>query len=83
MLISIAMPSSGWIGPWNAWTSDCRLAGLILELIDRMAGMMPEQMIRPASRFAFGVHVRSPEEKCLDDKMLQLEFALLIRLWIH
>src|SRR5256885_1683279 len=40
-----------------------------------MTGMMPEQMIRPASGFSLGVHIRAAEEKRLDHQMLQFEFA--------
>src|SRR5579862_7374773 len=36
---------------------------------------MPEQMVRPASGLSFGIHVRSPEEKRLNHKVLDLELA--------
>src|SRR5438477_11705497 len=52
-------------------------AGLMLEKIDGVAGMMPQQMIRPASRFAFRVHIGSPEEECLYNEVLDFEFAFL------
>jgi hypothetical protein len=42
-----------------------------------MAGMMPEEMIRPASGFAFRVHVRPSKEEGLHDQVLQLELTLL------
>src|SRR6185369_17046933 len=50
-------------------------ASLIDELIHRMTRMMPEQMIRPAARLAFRVHIRSSEKERLHDEVLQLEFA--------
>src|SRR5882762_11225266 len=50
---------------------------LILEEIHRVTGVMPEQMVGPAPGFAFGIHVRTAEEKRLDDQMLQFEFASL------
>src|SRR2546421_11122650 len=51
------------------------LTGLVMKQIDSVAGMMPEQMIRPASGFSFRIHVGPAEEKCLNDQMLQLEFT--------
>ena len=50
-------------------------SGLIMKDIDGVAGVMPQQMIRPAARFAFGIHVRAPEEERLHDEMLQLQLA--------
>src|SRR5438034_3286242 len=51
------------------------LAGLIVKQIDSMACMMPEQMICPASRFSFRIHVRAAVEKRLNHEMLQFEFT--------
>src|SRR5213593_3054103 len=50
-------------------------AGLVLEEIDRVAGMMPQQMVRPAARLAFGIHVGAAEKEGLYDQVLQLQFA--------
>ena len=69
------MPSSGWIGPWIALACDDRLAGLIGEQIDRMRGVVPQQMVGPAARLALGVHVRAAEEIGLHVHLLDVEFA--------
>jgi hypothetical protein len=52
-----------------------RLARLVLEQIDGVAGVMPEQMIGPASRLAFEIDVLAPEEESLHNQVLQLQLA--------
>src|SRR5690606_20143661 len=52
-----------------------RLAGLMLEEIDRVAGVVPEQMVDPAPRLALEIDVLAAEEEGLDDEMLKLELA--------
>src|SRR5215471_15968592 len=51
------------------------LAGLILEQVDRMRRMVPQQMIRPTARLAGGVYVGAAEEIGLHVHLLNLEFA--------
>src|SRR4029079_11205167 len=53
------------------------LPGLVLEQVDGMTGMVPQQMIRPASGFALRVHVRATEEERLHDHVLDVEFTSL------
>src|SRR6185295_596968 len=55
----------------------CDLTRLVLELVDGVAGMMPEKVVGPAPRFTFGIHIGSAEEKRLHHKMLKREFTLL------
>src|SRR5438876_7879545 len=50
-------------------------SGLVMEEIDRVTGMMPKQVIRPASRLSCGIHIRATEEEGLNDEMLELEFT--------
>src|SRR5437867_11663324 len=50
-------------------------AGLIRKQVESMACVMPEQMICPASRFSFRIHVRAAEEKRLHHEMLKFEFT--------
>ena len=47
MLMSIAMPSVGWIGPWMRVGLHDRRARLIGEKIDGVGGVVPEQMVGP------------------------------------
>ncbi len=51
------------------------LTRLILEQVDGMAGVVPEQVIGPAARLALEIDVLAAEEKCLHHEMLQLELA--------
>jgi hypothetical protein len=53
------------------------LTGLMLELVDRVTGVVPEQVICPAAWFAFGIHIGAAEEERLNHKVLQREFAFL------
>src|SRR5262245_56346039 len=53
------------------------LAGLVLEQIDGVGGVMPEQMVGPAARIAGRVDVLPPEEVGLHVHLLDLELALL------
>jgi len=48
---------------------------LVVEQIDGMTRMMPKQMVRPASRFAFRIHVCSPKEERLHYQMLQFQLT--------
>ena len=50
-------------------------AGLILEQVDGVRGVMPEQMIGPAARIAGGVDVLSPEEISLHVHLLDFQLA--------
>ncbi len=50
------------------------LARLIHEQIDRMAGMMPQQMVRPGARLARRVHVRAAKEIRLHVHLKHLQF---------
>src|SRR5262245_8860552 len=54
-----------------------RLAGLVVEQIDRMTRVVPQQVIGPAARLALEVDVLAPEEERLHDEMLELELAFL------
>ena len=60
--MSMAMPSSGCVGPCIAWTCDAVSAGLVLEQVDGVAGVVPEQVVGPAPRLAEGIHVGPAEE---------------------
>ena len=51
------------------------LAGLILKQIDRVAGMVPQQMIRPAARIARSVDVFAAEEISLHVHLLDVYFT--------
>src|SRR5205809_147055 len=54
-----------------------RLAGLVLEQVDGMGRVMPEQMIGPAARIAGRIDVPAAEEIGLYVHLLDLELALL------
>ena len=77
MLMSIAMPEfRDACGPSRALDlGSASSASLVLEEVDRVAGVMPEQVVRPASRLAFGVDVSAPEEVGLHVHLLDVEFA--------
>ena len=51
------------------------LAGLILEQVDGVGGVVPQQMIGPAPRVAGGVDVLPPEEIGLHVHLLDLQLA--------
>ncbi len=53
------------------------LTGLVLEQIDRMTGVVPEQVIGPAPRLAFGVQVAAAEKESLHVQVLQRQLARL------
>src|SRR5262245_15870516 len=53
----------------------CSFSSMALELVDGVTGMMPEQVVGPAARFALGIHVCSPEEEGLHNQMLQLQLT--------
>ena len=53
------------------------LAGLILEQVDGVGGVVPEQMVGPASRIARRVDVLAPEEIGLHVHLLNLQLASL------
>src|SRR5262245_10156002 len=53
------------------------LAGLVLEQVDGVGGVVPEQMIGPAARIAGRVDVLAAEEIGLHVHLLDLELALL------
>ena len=52
-----------------------QLAGLVLEQIDGVAGVVPQQMIGPAARLAGRVHVGAAEEIGLHVHLLDFELA--------
>ena len=52
-----------------------RLAGLVLEEVDGVGGVVPEQMIGPAPRLAGGIHVLAAEEVGLHVHLLDLQLA--------
>ena len=52
-------------------------AGLVLEQIDGMRRVMPEQVIGPGPRLAQRVQVRAPEEKSLHVHLLDRQLARL------
>src|SRR6516164_3459 len=54
-----------------------RLAGLVLEQVDGMGGVMPKQMVGPAARIARRVDVLAAEVVGLHVHLLDLELALL------
>ena len=54
-----------------------RLARLVLEQVDRVTGVMPQQVVGPGSRLAESVLVLAAEEERLDDEMLQLQLPRL------
>ena len=59
-------------------------AGLILEQVDGVRGMVPQQMIGPAARIAGGVDVLAPEEIGLHVHLLDFQLAgLTIFLWTY
>ncbi len=73
--MSIAMPSVGWIGPCTRVGLHDRRARLIGEQVDRVRGMVPEQVIGPGARLAERVHVGAAEEIGLHVHLLDMEFA--------
>ena len=75
MLMSMAMPSVGCIGPCSAWQRETVCAGLVLEQIDGVAGVVPQQVVGPAARLAQRVHVGAAEEVRLHVHLLHLQFA--------
>ena len=66
------MPSVGCRGPWTRVGLHDRAAGLVREQVDRVGGVVPEQVVGPAARLAEGVHVPAPEEVGLDVQLLEL-----------
>jgi len=73
--MSIAMPSVGCLGPCRPNASEANFAGLILEEIDGVAGVMPQQVIGPTARLAERVEVGAAEEIGLHVHLLDLQFA--------
>ena len=73
--MSIAIPSSGWIGPWTALAATIGLAGLVREQVHGVGGVVPEQVIGPAARLAQRVHVGAPEEVGLHVHLLDVQLA--------
>ena len=69
------MPSCGWIGPCTP-TRARRRAGLVLKQVDGVAGVVPQQVIRPASRLAERVRVRAAEKVRLHVHLLDRQLAL-------
>ncbi len=57
-------------------TIRCGLAGLILEQVHGMGGMVPEQMVGPTARLAGCVHVRAAEEISLHVHLQDFELTL-------
>ena len=53
------------------------LARLVVEQIDGVARVVPQQMIGPAARLAFEIDVLAAEEIRLHDELLELQLALL------
>src|SRR4051794_16239420 len=51
------------------------LASLVLEQVDRVAGVVPEEVVRPAPRLALQVDVGTPEEERLNVEVLDRELA--------
>ena len=51
------------------------LACLVLEQVNRVACVVPEQVIGPAARLALGVHVGAAKKICLHVHLLDLQFA--------
>ena len=51
------------------------LAGLILKQVDSVAGVVPQQVIRPAPRFALCIQVAPAKKEGLHVKVLQRQFA--------
>src|ERR1700683_1817377 len=51
-------------------------AALISEKIDRVRGVMPQQMIGPGARLSQRVHIGAAEEKGLHVHLLNMEFVL-------
>ena len=76
MLMSMAMPSVGCIGPLQRVGFHDRRTGLIGEEIDGVGGVMPEQMIGPTARLAERVHVGAAEEISLHVHLLDMELVL-------
>ena len=72
--MSIAMPSSGWIGPCTALAMTI-LARLVVEQVDRVRRVVPQQVVGPAARLAQGVHVRAAEEVGLHVHLLDRQLA--------
>ena len=60
--MSIAMPSWAWIGPCTCVGRHHVFARLVLEDVDGVRGVVPQQVVRPASGFAQRIHVRAAEE---------------------
>ena len=80
MLMSIAMPSVGMDRPLDRVGLHDRRAGLIGEQVDRMRGVVPEQVVGPRARLAERVHVGAAEEVGLHVHLLDMEFVRRIRL---
>ena len=72
--MSMAMPSSGWFGPSIALAVTI-WPGLVGEQVDRVRGVVPEQMVGPAARLALGVDVPAAEEIGLHVHLLDVELA--------
>ena len=51
------------------------LSGLVVEQIDRVAGVMPQQVVGPATRLTQRVHVAATEEVGLHIELLQLQLT--------
>ena len=75
MLISMAIPSVGCLGPCSAKLLANLLARLIAEQVHRVAGVVPQQVIGPAARLAERIDVRPAEEIGLHVHLQHLELA--------
>ena len=73
--MSIAMPSSGWIGPCTALACTIGSPRLVREQVDRVRGVVPQQVVGPAARLAERVHVGAAEEVGLHVHLLDVELA--------
>jgi len=85
MLMSMAMPSVGWIGPWMALACTMGLPHWYGEQVHRVRGVVPQQVVGPAARLAQRVDVGAAEEVGLHIHLLDVELArrdLLVHLLV-
>ena len=72
--MSIAMPSSGWIGPCSACAATIS-PRLPREQVDGVRGVVPQQVVGPRARLAERVDVPAAEEVGLHVHLLDVELA--------
>jgi len=78
MDMSIAIPSLGCFSTLDTASDRSGFAGLVPKQINRMASMVPEQMIGPIARQTERIRVGTAKKVCLDIHLLDSQLGPLL-----